>query len=434
MGSHLEGNIYKEKKTFQKWLKIILPTNKLRYYPSVFVLRNPIEQLIRKADKQGNEVVIISFYIPNKAQVVDQLGQEHFIMKRKRMKEIFKKCAIKHINDDQIVCLVDQYSDTLSLVAKMKPNEACSIQINKKIKDIITDFQLKITDTYPNSIVKLDYGYLFLNLNQYTLEESFRTAFQNATIKAEQREAREYNKLLFDINSIIASKQISILAQSIMEVSNGKINAWEFLTRGPKNTILESPLQLFAVAKQTNKLFALEMLILEKAFQLIKESNCRERVFLNFTPTSLNNIHLIKEVNRILGKFSSINPKNVVIEVTEQDSIDGLMNFEQNVKDLRNLGFQIAVDDTGAGYASLHTISKIMPDIIKIDRSVIKNIDTDRVKESMLQGLLLVAKETNSLVVAEGIERSEEVQVLTRNKVDLAQGYFYAKPHILPSH
>ena len=434
MGSHLEGNIYKEKKTFQKWLKILLPTKKLRYYPSVYVLRNPIEQLIRKTVKQGNEVVVISFFIPNKSQVVEQLGQEQFNLKRKRMKSIFKKCAVKHISDEQIVCLVDQYSDTLSLVAKMKPNEACSVLIDNKINDIIADFQMEITALYPNSTVKLDYGYLFLNLNQHSLEESFRSAFQNATIMADQREASEYNKLLFDINSIISSKKISILAQPIMEVSNGKINAWEFLTRGPKNTIMESPLQLFSVAKQTNKLFALEMLILEKAFQLIKDSNCRERVFLNFTPTSLNNILLIKEVNRILDKFSTINPKNVVIEVTEQDSIDGLLNFEQNVKELRNLGFQIAVDDTGAGYASLHTISKIMPDIIKIDRSVIKNIDTDRVKESMLQGLLLVAKQTNSLVVAEGIERSEEVQVLTRNKVDLAQGYFYAKPHILPSH
>ena len=88
------------------------------------------------------------------------------------------------------------------------------------------------------------------------------------------------------------------------------------------------------------------------------------------------------------------------------------------------MGFKIAVDDTGAGYASLNTISEIMPDIIKIDRSVIENIDKNSVKESMLKGLILVAKEAGSLVVAEGIENQEEASVLTRNNVDLAQGIF----------
>jgi EAL domain-containing protein (putative c-di-GMP-specific phosphodiesterase class I) len=92
------------------------------------------------------------------------------------------------------------------------------------------------------------------------------------------------------------------------------------------------------------------------------------------------------------------------------------------------MGFKIAVDDTGAGYASLNTISELMPDIIKIDRSVIENIDKNSVKESMLKGLLLVAKEAGSLVVAEGIENQEEASVLTRNNVDLAQGNFYARP------
>ncbi|CAM3471143.1 EAL domain-containing protein [Cytobacillus oceanisediminis] len=91
----------------------------------------------------------------------------------------------------------------------------------------------------------------------------------------------------------------------------------------------------------------------------------------------------------------------------------------------------MAVDDTGAGYASLHSISEIMPDIIKIDCSVIQGIDSNGIKESMLRGLLLVAKEAGSLVVAEGIENEGEASVLSRNKVDLAQGYFYARPDTL---
>lgn len=118
----------------------------------------------------------------------------------------------------------------------------------------------------------------------------------------------------------------------------------------------------------------------------------------------------------------------MIFEVTERDSIEGLNFFHDNINQLRKRGFRIAVDDTGAGYSSLHTISEILPDIIKIDRSVIKDIDTSKVKESMLKGLILIARETGSLIVAEGIEKKEEADVLKRNQVDLAQGYFYAKP------
>ncbi|WP_096156780.1 MULTISPECIES: EAL domain-containing protein [Bacillus] len=434
MGSHWEGHKNRDRNTFQNWLKLLLPTKSLRYYPSIYVLRNPIEQSIRKTMKQGFDIAVIAFYIPNKTQIGEQIGQEQCNINKEKIKNLVKQKVIKHIGDDHIVCLLDQYSDTLSLIVKLESSKACSVQFDNKIKEMITDLQWDMLKDHTMSKLNASYGFVFLNLKEQSVEESLRTAYQYAVEMAEKREASDYNNLLFDINAIIASKQISLLAQPIMEVSNGKIKAWEFLTRGPKNSMMESPLKLFSVAKQTNKLFALEMLILEKAFQLIKEAKCKERVFLNFTPTSLNNINLMGEVQRLLSKYPAITPNNIVIEVTEQDSIDGLVNFEQNIKELRKFGFKIAVDDTGAGYASLHTISKIMPDIIKIDRSVIKDIDSNRVKETMLQGLLLIAKETNSLVVAEGIERREEVQVLTRNKVDLAQGYFYAKPHILPSH
>jgi EAL domain-containing protein (putative c-di-GMP-specific phosphodiesterase class I) len=148
---------------------------------------------------------------------------------------------------------------------------------------------------------------------------------------------------------------------------------------------------------------------------------------------TLGSKEFIKATRELLTKYNKVDPYKIIIEITERDSIEGYKYFGENIKELRTMGFRIAVDDTGAGYASLHTISEVLPDIIKIDRSVIQDIDTNTVKESMLKGLLLIAKETGSIVVAEGIEKEGEATVLSRNKVDLAQGYFYAKPDILPS-
>ncbi|MFY4775544.1 EAL domain-containing protein [Metabacillus sp. RGM 3146] len=245
---------------------------------------------------------------------------------------------------------------------------------------------------------------------------------------AEKRVQSKYIESLLEMREIIQKQKITLLAQPIINLSTSEVKAWEILTRGPMDTALESPLHLFSVARQTNMVYDLEMLILEKAFRLVQETGCRQEIFINFTPLTLGNQRFIKGIEKVLKDHPDILPSSMIFEITERDSIEGLRFFKDNIKSLREKGFRIAVDDTGAGYASLHTISEILPDIIKIDRSVIQDIDTNSVKESMLKGLLLIARETGSLVVAEGIEKREEAEVLSRNQVDLVQGYYYARP------
>ncbi|MFL6562917.1 MAG: EAL domain-containing protein, partial [Bacillus sp. (in: firmicutes)] len=137
-------------------------------------------------------------------------------------------------------------------------------------------------------------------------------------------------------------------------------------------------------------LYELEMLVIEKVLEQIKAVKCRQNIFVNCTPVTLGNIRFTRDLKEIMQKFKSISPIQITFEVTENDSIEGLKNFIYNIKMLRLMGFKIAIDDTGAGYSSLSIISDIMPDIIKIDRSVIQNIDKNSVKESILQGLMLI--------------------------------------------
>lgn len=158
-------------------------------------------------------------------------------------------------------------------------------------------------------------------------------------------------------------------------------------TRSERN-FLESPLQLFTIARQTGSLYDLELIVLEKTLEQITKTGCTQDIFINFTPITIGNERFVRDVKKMLTGYKNIPPEQITLEITERDPIEGIENFIYNIKVLRTLGFRVAVDDTGAGYASLNSISEIMPDIIKIDRSVIKGIDTNRVKESMLKGLL----------------------------------------------
>jgi EAL domain-containing protein (putative c-di-GMP-specific phosphodiesterase class I) len=94
----------------------------------------------------------------------------------------------------------------------------------------------------------------------------------------------------------------------------------------------------------------------------------------------------------------------------------------------REQGFQIAIDDAGAGYSSLQSISELMPDYIKVDRSLINGIDHNEVKSNMLEAFVIFAKKMNSKIIAEGIETEAELQRVNDLGIEYGQGFFIAEP------
>ncbi|MFE8696679.1 EAL domain-containing protein [Cytobacillus sp. FJAT-53684] len=418
-------------KSFSKWMKIFLPLPKMRFYPPQFIVRDPITKGVKRAFKSGNEVAIVVFTIKNLRELSNQLGQLGYTKFIACLKKTFREVIKLEIEEDDIIALHDYSSDGLTLFLSIDHNHHCVTEIDKRMRKIIREVEKNLYAEMPAAQPIFDTGYMFIEKKHYSIQEAILKANQQALAMAEKRVRSEFNDMLYTVNKIVAQKDIRMLAQPIINVATGEVKAWEMLTRGPKGTGLESPLQLFSIAKQTGMLYELEMIVFEKTLEQIKATGCTQDIFINFTPITLGNDRFIRDIKKMLLKNKSISPHQITLEITERDSIDGMDNFLYNIKVLRTLGFRIAVDDTGAGYASLHSISEIMPDIIKIDRSVIQDIDKNSVKESMLQGLLLIAREAGSLVVAEGIENKEEASVLSRNRVDLAQGYFYARPKAL---
>ncbi|MGX6445422.1 EAL domain-containing protein [Neobacillus sp. K501] len=418
----------KKAKSVMQWGKLLLPLSSIRYYPPQFNLRNPVLEGVSKAFQEGHEVAIIVFNLVNQQDLFDQIGRQQHAQLMKKLKKFFQIYIEQEVNSKDVITLHDHYGDGVSLIMKMNQDRHCISNIDIVMKKITYEVEHGMIELYPSIQPVFETGYMFIEKNDFSIQESILRAHRQAMAMAEKRVQSELNEMIFTINKIINQKTITLLAQPIIDVATKEIRAWEMLTRGPKGTALESPLPLFSVARQTGRLYELEMIVIEKLLQQVKATRFRQDIFVNCTPITLGNMRFTRDLKKLLQKYRGISPKQITFEVTERDSIEGLKDFIYNIKVLRVMGFKIAVDDTGAGYASLNTISEIMPDIIKIDRSVIENIDKNSVKESMLKGLLLVAREAGSLVVAEGIENENEALVLSRNNVDLAQGYFYARP------
>lgn len=425
------GSMEKQFRRFKKWNKLFLPLHKLRYYPPKFVLRDPVLEGVYQAITSGQQVAVIVINVSSLREFSQQLETNQLYEFKNDLKIGFKHVFDDSIYKNDLLVVHDYYSEGLTIFLRINDEKQSVVHIEKMLRVLMPQLEKWIFAKYPYFHHTFEIGYMFMERKQCTTQDALYLAQQQAVAMAEKRVQTRYIETLLEVRDIIQKREITLLAQPIIDLSNKRIKAWEFLTRGPKGTALENPLQLFSLARQSNLIYDLELLVLEKSFQMIERVKCVDDVFLNFTPITLGNKRFIPALEKLLDRHQNINPYKLIFEVTERDSIEGLTFFRDNIKQLRQKGFRIAVDDTGAGYSSLHTISEIMPDIIKIDRSVIQDIDTNRVKESMLKGLILIAKETGSLVVAEGIEKKEEAEVLKRNHVDLAQGYFYAKPGTL---
>jgi EAL domain-containing protein (putative c-di-GMP-specific phosphodiesterase class I) len=117
-----------------------------------------------------------------------------------------------------------------------------------------------------------------------------------------------------------------------------------------------------------------------------------------------------------------------VAEVTEHARISDYGKLDRALAPLRRRGMRLAVDDAGAGFASLRHILRLNPDFIKLDRTLIDQIDRDRSKQALAAGLISFADKSGATIIAEGIERAAEVKTLVDLGVSYGQGYYLARP------
>ncbi|WP_159882633.1 EAL domain-containing protein [Paenibacillus puerhi] len=259
------------------------------------------------------------------------------------------------------------------------------------------------------------------------VQHAYHYARSIATKKLPAHFSEARNQLL----EIVKHEKISVLAQPIMNLSSGDIFGWEILTRGPQNTPFHTPAELFDLAYQADLLSRMEFVVLKKAFREISERRIREQVFINVTPVSLGHPLFLNQLLELLNTYPEVSSSQVVLEITERHAIRDFEHLGAVMKAFRAHGFRFAVDDAGAGYSSLQSISELIPDMIKIDRSVISNIDQISVKQSMLKALLHVAEHINCEVIAEGVERKEEADTLVEMRVNMVQGFYFARPQPL---
>jgi EAL domain-containing protein (putative c-di-GMP-specific phosphodiesterase class I) len=278
------------------------------------------------------------------------------------------------------------------------------------------------------------------------LEIGVGTALRNPTLREEaqvdaaMRSAREHLHLRAKIASrqrraelfeLVIEGQIYSVYEPIVEVETRTVFAYEALARGPAGTELHSPAVLFQRAEEEDLLFQLDCLCRQRGLDGARDLPGDARLFLNIRPTSIHDPNFsADQVERTL-ETCQLRPSDVVFEISEQESIGNFAIFREVRDYYGKLGFQIALDDVGAGYASLEAVMELAPEFIKMDRAFVAGIDEDPSRQELLRALQSLAQRIGARMIGEGLDTLEELETLGQLGIQYGQGWLFGKPHPL---
>ncbi len=248
---------------------------------------------------------------------------------------------------------------------------------------------------------------------------------RRAAIAAAETENRRQKETL---QRIIVREEVDILYQPILKLGELGVFGFEALSTAADGTGIADAEMLFALAAEANLSTQLDRVCRRRAFTDAQRWLGDARLFLNTDPRTIEEIGTRDDALYHLFQSGGISPHRVVLEITERSAIDNLALFEATLNRLRDYGIGVAVDDAGAGYASLNTIARLKPDFLKFDMALVRGIDRDRVKQELLATVQELGSRVDARVIAEGIETDGELQTLMAAGVEFGQGYFLAKP------
>lgn len=220
-----------------------------------------------------------------------------------------------------------------------------------------------------------------------------------------------------------ALQNVWMAYQPIFEASGTEIYGYEALirSRGPQ---LTNPGLLFDAAERLGRVRDVGRIVRSLAAKDIHTAPEDSHIFVNLHALELGDAELYSSAAP-LSKCA----ERVILEITERASLDLVSDLRERLQKLRKLGYRIAVDDLGAGYAGLASFSQLAPDVAKLDMSLIRGVDTDPRKASIVGSILQVCqRDLDTRVVCEGVETKEELERLGALGADLLQGFYLARP------
>ncbi len=300
-----------------------------------------------------------------------------------------------------------------------------------RIHSYLTRRLSRMTSSYLKGRPKIGIGYGLVVHNPLIREDRLvLQLIEDAKRMAQLQEQRLWMKSKELLQEIILKEDVRTFFQPIIDLNTRATLGFEGLTRGPQGTEYESPYMLFDVATESDLLFELDRLCRRNALTSASAMKPAHKLFVNLLPTTIRDPEFQGERMLEFLEERSLAPSRIVLEITERLAIENYDLFLEAMKTFTDQGFAVAIDDMGAGYSGLEKIVRLNPRYLKFDLMMVRDIDTSFVKREMLKAIHSLASNMGADVIAEGIERVEELETLLDLGIPYGQGFLFARPQI----
>jgi EAL domain-containing protein (putative c-di-GMP-specific phosphodiesterase class I)/GGDEF domain-containing protein len=230
------------------------------------------------------------------------------------------------------------------------------------------------------------------------------------------------------LRKVIDERAVTVVFQPIFDFREGRILGYEALVRGPEGSLVETPFDLFAAAAEEGATVELNVLCIRETLRAFAGRKLPGSLFLNASPQLIMQGGVDQQRAKRFLAGLGLEPERVVIELTEDYPTLDFKLVHESLMLYRSMGFRVAIDDLGEGFASLRLWSELKPEFVKADKHFVTGISEDPVKMQFLTAIQHIAEGSGSQVIAEGIENAADFKIVKSMGIACGQGWFIGRP------
>ena len=386
------------------------------------------------ADRKKQTCAILHLDIDNFKSINDTLGHEagDIVIKSvvsKLTKNLRNEDIIGRIGGDEFAIIIIDIDIATIHTVTQKIIDSFEEAILIKNKKLFTSISLGVSFSNPKSMKNYADILQEADLAMYEAKKSGKSQYRifNEEIKANYE---KYQTFEDELNNGIRNNEFKMVYQPIVDFVNKNIVGVESLIRWHNKKLGEvSPAEFIPFSETTKQIHKIGNWVIEEVMRQYsvwnEHSPINSFITINISPVQFERKNFISDLINSIKKYK-INPKNIVIEITETAFSQFLKaEFLMNMK---NHDILMAIDDFGSGYSSMQRLLELPIDFMKIDGVHVKRLSTDKKYEDIIINILGIAKSLNIKTIAECVETEEQAEFLLKNGCEYVQGYLYHKP------